>query len=184
MSTKVEQAAYLIFENDMKLRMKPHLLYVKETEGQEEYYQKIRNCRKKWKCMTKELKANYLAQAREIQQNEEQEESNNNKKDNTRGERKTKAAVNRVMLPRSGWDVFREENHQEVVNDGFSGKEIAAQLGKLWSQVSRSDKKVYGFKAHALKGVREETSEELERSSTVHKNVGHTCIPLVKHKSI
>ena len=71
---KLELVAYKIFEEEMKirfyiyllkkrfniensLRMKPHLLEIKETEGDEEFYSNIRNCvagcKLKWKSMHK-----------------------------------------------------------------------------------------------------------------------------------
>ena len=104
MSTKIDQAAYLLFETEMKtrcyfldkkiiieqssvFRMKPYLTELRETEGQERFYQQIRNtvsgCQQKWKLMPKvsllalcilcepafcvqEIKDRYLVQAKEM----------------------------------------------------------------------------------------------------------------------
>ena len=46
-------------------------------------------------------------------------------------------------MPRSGWDLFRDEKYAEVVNDGVSGKEIASQLGQRWKKVNNAEKKVW-----------------------------------------
>ena len=54
------------------------------------------------------------------------------------------------------------------MNDGFSGKEIASQLGQRWKKVNNAEKKKYGLKAKFIKAVNSEP-EVLERTSTVHK---------------
>ena len=72
-------------------------------------------------------------------------------------------------MPRSGWDVFRAEKYSEVVDQGFSGKEISKQLGDRWKKVEGPEKKKYGLKAEFLKSVQGEP-DILERTSTVHKS--------------
>ena len=72
-------------------------------------------------------------------------------------------------MPRSGWDVFRAEKYSEVVDQGFSGKEISKQLGDRWKKVEGPEKKKYGLKAEFLKAVQGEP-DILERTSTVHKS--------------
>ena len=75
MSQKLEMAAYKLFEEAMKtrfvnisicghsiymlilIRMKPHLMAIKDNQGEEEFYKNIRNtvagCKTKWKNMNK-----------------------------------------------------------------------------------------------------------------------------------
>ena len=49
--------------------MKPHLITIREKEGQEAFYQQIRNtvagCQSKWKSLPKEIKEKYIKQAKE-----------------------------------------------------------------------------------------------------------------------
>ena len=35
------------------------------------------------------------------------------------------------LPPKSGWDVFREEQYSNVVNEGYNGKDIASTMEKL-----------------------------------------------------
>ena len=72
-------------------------------------------------------------------------------------------------LPRSGWDSFRDEKYSEVVEKGFSGKEIASQLGLMWKKVTPAEKNKYTLKAKFLKALGSE-EEVLERTSTVCKS--------------
>ena len=72
-------------------------------------------------------------------------------------------------MPKSGWDVFRDEKYQEVKNAGFSGRDIFSQLGERWKKVTPKEKKRYGIKAQFLKTVNSDP-EILERTSTVHKS--------------
>ena len=76
------------------------------------------------------------------------------------------------LPPKSGWDVFREEQYSNVVNEGFSGKDIASQLGEKWRKVSRLEKKKYYQKAKVIASFLNAVGSEpndLERSSTMEK---------------
>ena len=50
-------------------------------------------------------------------------------------------------VPRSGWDVFREEQRLVVISEGFTGKDVSSQLGERWRGLPISDKKKYKLKA-------------------------------------
>ena len=85
-------------------------------------------------------------------------------------------------MPKSGWDVFRDEKYQEVKNDGFTGREIFSQLGERWKKVGPEEKKTYGMKAQVLKTINSDP-EILERSSTVHKSTDSEPCSLTRSKS-
>ena len=86
-----------------------------------------------------------------------------------------------MPLPKSGWDVFRDKNIEEVKSDGFTGREIAKQLGEKWRNVTAQEKRHYGLQANFLREINREPEEILERASTVLKYVKPTC--LVRRKS-
>ena len=50
-------------------------------------------------------------------------------------------------VPRSGWDVFREEQRPVVISEGFNGKDVSSQLGERWRGLPSSEKKKYKLKA-------------------------------------
>jgi len=138
--SKLDNAAFVVFETEMKNRLKPHLLKIWEEKGYEEYFAAIQNCvagcRYKWKHMTSELKASFLRKAKENTEVEVRLGVNLEKV-------KGIAIKDSCSPPRSGWDIFREEQHRRVKAEGFSGKEISSQIGIRWRNLSKVDKKRY-----------------------------------------
>ena len=74
-----------------------------------------------------------------------------------------------LTLPRSGWDVYREDQRKIIIAEGYSGKDISSKLGERWRSLSRSEKEVYKSKANmrasVISALKDESSE-LERSAT------------------
>ena len=49
--------------------------------------------------------------------------------------------------PKSGWDIFREEHYQSIVDEGYTGKDISSKLGEMWRKALPSVKEDYKAKA-------------------------------------
>jgi len=74
------------------------------------------------------------------------------------------------VLPRSGWDIFREEQNLIVKSEGYTGKEISSEIGRRWRKLSSSVKEKYNSKAKMrasfLKVINSD-SNILERACTL-----------------
>ena len=79
--------------------------------------------------------------------------------------------------------MFRTEKHAEVIAAGFSGKEIASQLGERWKKTEAPDKKKYALKAEFHK-VMSGDPDVLERTSTVHRSRNPEASVLLRRKSV
>ena len=78
--------------------------------------------------------------------------------------------ISGLTPPRSGWDVYREDQRKIVIAEGYTGKDISSQIGARWRSLSGSEKEAYKIKAMmraSLIGALMEQSTELERSVTV-----------------
>jgi len=178
MSKGADQEAYLIFENDMKERMKPVLLKLKEEEGVDVFIHQIRNtiagCREKWKKMPKEMKEVYILKAKELVptvSNRTPKSINSSKFQEFRTKRfeelktsdLTTEEKSRLVgdewkdkskegptVPSSGWQLYYKENKIQALNDGVSGKSLASVLGQSWRSLAPEEKNMYKRKAYVL----------------------------------
>ena len=64
--------------------------------------------------------------------------------------------------------MFRGKHSQEIRNEGFSGKNIASQLGERWRNLNSVERKNYGFQAFTIKELNI-SPEKLDRTTSVIK---------------
>ena len=83
-------------------------------------------------------------------------------------------------VPRYGWDLFREEQRELVVAEGYTGKDVSAQLGQRWRNLSSSDKEMYKRRAKNRVNVMSFLNSEssiIERSLSLLYGHSYTCAP-------
>merc|ERR1712086_1237269 len=67
---------------------------------------------------------------------------------------KRKSKAKRDSFPfKSGWDVFRMKYATDVRDEGFTGKDIASQLGDRWRKLTQIERNNFKFQAFTLKEV-------------------------------
>ena len=168
------------------LRLKPHLLRVKEEDGFESYVAAIKNCvagcKVKWKSMPKvcckvvvhtsnhtikELKSAFVLKVKaELIGANNEADAPTSTKDRSNG-------PGIQILPRSGWDLFREEQREFVIAEGYTGKEISSQLGERWRSLSVTEKELFKRRAKNKAVVQSFLSEDcsiIERSLSLFDN--------------
>ena len=55
---------------------------------------------------------------------------------------------------RSGWDLYREENTQDLRNSGLRGNTLASTLGDSWRKLPIQTRKRYGRRAYLLDNLK------------------------------